>query len=275
MAGLTSYRQLRACYTCAFVHTHQSEPTGASDRVYIETDSIVVNGQARLPGPTQANPDVFGMGMFDDIVERFLRDTVNARGGLEGSLGKRVDHSELDRNSFPVTELVAQISESPLKPQILQNGRVQLPCDLAGLFGDTECTFLRRLKTPPGRAKGGQFGGNYPNLSGKGTQMLAEGVVDFARDSPAFLFLGGYQAGRERTYITLVCGRQLLQALLLCDVPPDRKNRRDPAGVEFGDVTHFVINWPIGGGVGKFDSQRTPGLEDMADRTFLQPDSGL
>jgi len=245
MAGLTSYRQLRACYTCAFVHTHQSEPTGASDRVYIETDSIIVNGQAQLPGPTQANPHAFGMGVFDDIVERFLRDAVNARGGLDGSLRKRVDHSELDGGSFLVTELLAQISESPLKPQILQNGRVQLLGDLAGLIGDTNCAFVRRVKMPADRSGCGKFRGNVSNLCSEGAQLLEEGVVDFARDSPALSFLDGYQAGRERTYITLVCGRQLLQVLLLGDVPPDRKDRRDTAGVEFGNVTHFVINWPV------------------------------
>ena len=111
---------------------------------------------------------------------------------------------------------------------------------VAGFFGDTESMLPRRLKTLLGRTGCRKIGSRMPNFSSKGAQVLAQGVVNVARHAAALLFLGGDEAGCERTNIALVCDRQLLQSFLLRDVAGDRKDRRNRLiGCEFRNVPHF------------------------------------
>ena len=72
---------------------------------------------------------------------------------------------ECHKDTVLLAEVVAETLKSLGQTQVLQNGRVQVARDVAGLFSDKQSTLTRRLKAFFHRIGGLQIMGRGPDFS--------------------------------------------------------------------------------------------------------------
>ena len=122
--------------------------------------------------------------------------------------------------------------------QVIEDGRVQLICNMSGLFRCLDYARPQIRNTALRALERREIGRKPFNVQGHGSKLLADLIVQLTRHSSSLLFLSCQETGRQSLNLLRVCPRSLLHLLPLGDIAHKSdaelaRRRRDDAQANF------------------------------------------